>query len=184
MDLSSRATPDSASTVGSSSQGFSSQLLGSQNPMDKVDSIMFSSDDPFAYPNQPMMELGFKADGGQMAMGNQGPDARYFMNPTGLDDMNQILGQPPPYMMQPHQNQAMQMNPAMYDPHLMMSMHPGGPQAQQVAPQPQPQHTVMAHRRAQAMRNQERIDQMFTNQGMQPDWGSFFGSGRGGFQGL
>ena len=49
-------------------------------------------------------------------------------------------------------------------------------------PHPQPGPSLSQHRRA---RQQERqIQQMFSAQGMQPDWGSFFGGGRGGFQGM
>ncbi|PHH87758.1 hypothetical protein CDD83_8447 [Cordyceps sp. RAO-2017] len=232
LDLSSRATPDSTSTGSSYRHRFLSQQLGvhnAHNPVNKLDSLMFPSDDPFAYPNQPMMELGFqpKADGPAATMAAPTQDAAFFF-PTSPDDVgDQLLGHPPPYILQQQQQQQQQQqlfglsgNP--YDPHNMLAMHTAQHQNQQPQPQahahahahPQQAHPQQAHphqrppapapqqqqqqpqqqtsrgffsgfRRARADRQQVRqIEQMFTQQGMQPDWGSFFGSGRGGFQGM
>lgn len=174
--------------------------------MNKVDAFMFPSEDPFAYPNQPMMELGFQTKSPQTTMAAQATDNLFLT--SSFDDMdNQLLGQPPPYMM--HQSQphpGMDMSPTLYDPgnllglqleettHSHQSQHSSShrPQVQhqpqptqQQAPQqlhPPPGPSLAQHRRS---RQQERqIQQMFTAQGMQPDWGSFFGGGRGGFQGM
>lgn len=199
MDLSSRATPDSTSTVASSQQHpYPTQPLNTHNPVNKLDSLMFPSDDPFAYPNQPMMELGFPAKAGEtpVSLSGQGQDPQYFIPGTMEEIDSQFLGQPPPYMM-PHQQgpPVMGLSNNMYDPNAMMGMHMSPPHPQQHHPSQhhpqahvQPQHAArhsMPHRRARAHRQHERqIDQLFTEQGMQPDWGSFFGSGRGGFQGM
>ncbi|XP_044717535.1 fungal specific transcription factor domain-containing protein [Hirsutella rhossiliensis] len=214
MDLSSRATPDSTSTGSSHRHRFLSQSLGihgAHNPVNKLDSLMFPSDDPFAYPNQPMMELGFqpKAERPAVPMAAPGQDTPFFF-PTSFDEIgDQLLNYPPPYMMQQQQQRQQQQqqqqqqlfgltgNP--YDPHNMLAMHTAQHHQQQPqASQSQPQLQTRSHiqqqssagifsgfRRARADRQQVRqIEQMFTQQGMQPDWGSFFGSGRGGFQGM
>jgi hypothetical protein len=154
---------------------------------------MFPSEDPFAYPNQPMMELGYQDKSPQISMSGQASDSNFFLT-SPLDDLdNQLLGQPPPYMMhQPQGPGGLGMSPTLYDPGnllgLPMDEQPQQhqpPQHHQPAPQqshPPPGPSLSQHRRA---RQQERqIQQMFTAQGMQPDWGSFFGGGRGGFQGM
>lgn len=194
MDLSSRATPDSTSTGTSSQHPYPTQPLNAPNPVHKVDSLMFPSEDPFAYPNQPMMELGFPAKDAPASLAGQGQDPQFFIPGTMEEIDSQFLGQPPPYMMQHQPGQpAMGMQNNVYDP--MMGMHMGSQhhQAYQHQAQHQNQHQQRQHpagqslpqRRARTHRQQERqIDQMFTEQGMQPDWGSFFGSGRGGFQGM
>lgn len=167
--------------------------MGMHNPVNKLDSLMFPSEDPFAYPNQPMMELGFpsKADP-TTSMGDQSQDMQLFLTGTFDEVESQIFGQPPPYMM--HQQsqgmmgvspQPMYANPA----NLMAMQQPSQPMMQQRRPVSQT-HAIhqghsMAHRRAHRQQHQERqIQQMFTEQGMQADWGGFFGSGRGGFQGM
>lgn len=198
MDLSSRATPDSTSSRGTSAQQqhpYPTQPLSAPNPVNKLDSLMFPSDDPFAYPNQPMMELGFPAKAGETptSLAGQGQDPQYFIPGTMEEIDSQFLGQPPPYMMQHQQGPppVMGMSSNMYEANPMMGMHMSPQQHQQHAqhhhlPHHQrPAGHSMPQRRARAHRQHERqIDQMFTEQGMQPDWGSFFGSGRGGFQGM
>ncbi|CAM1510357.1 Fc.00g006920.m01.CDS01 [Cosmosporella sp. VM-42] len=187
-----RATPESTSTATSSQRAaYPTAPLSVHNPVHKLDTLMFPSEDPFAYPNQPMMELGFPGKTDPPAsMADPSQDSQFFLTGSFDDVDSQIFGQPPPYMI--HQQGQPMMNVAshMYDP-SMMGMQAGHPMAQQHAvpqpqhqPQPQPQHPL-ASRRAHTQRHQERqIQQMFTQQGMQADWGSFFGSGRGGFQGM
>ncbi|KAH0598034.1 hypothetical protein MHUMG1_04406 [Metarhizium humberi] len=201
MDLSSRTTPDSTSNASSTPRHrFPSQPLNAHsihNPVNKLDSLMFPSEDPFAYPNQPMMELGFqpKADAPGITMA--APNASFFFTGSFEEMGDQILGQPPPYMTPQQQHHPMGMAASMYDPHNMMALHSTQQQQQhnrQMQQQAihQQQHQQQqgggifaSFRRARADRQQERqIEQMFTQQGMQPDWGSFFGSGRGGFQGM
>jgi hypothetical protein len=199
MDLSSRATPDSTSTGESAHRHpYQQHPLGGHlalnNPVHKLDSLMFPSDDPFAYPNQPMMELGFsgKTDVPAVSMPQPTQESGFFF-PASLDDLgDQFMGQPPPYMMPqqqqqqpPHNPLAMNMAPNMYDPGAMMGIHQQ-PQPQQPQQPPQRRPGGLSLRRAiRGERHQERqIEQMFTDHGMQPDWGSFFGSGRGGFQGM
>lgn len=227
VDISSRATPESTGTAASANpHAFMAQSMAPQathNPVHKLDSLMFPSEDPFAYPNQPMLELGFQQKAGSPAAA-MAQDGNFFF-PGSIDEMSdQFLGQPPPYIVQ-QQTQAqtpMAMTASMYDPNAMMGIHqpqaqrqpqpqpqpqaqpqrqasqsrPSQPQLQpqpQAAPQPQQRQQQRGrlggfpffNKRVRAERQQERqIEQMFTEHGMQPDFGSFFGSGRGGFQGM
>lgn len=245
VDMSSRATPESTSTPGGQPRGFIGQTMTPQNvhnPVNKLDSLMFPSEDPFAYPNQPMLELGYQpkndAQGTAMVQDNN------FFFPGSLDDMNeQFLGQPPPYIVQQQQQQQqsqaqppMSMTGNIFDPNAMMGIHsnqqrqsvsssqPQRPiqrqasqsqassssssqaqvqqqqqqrqqqqqEQQQAQPQAQPRQQQRGrlgfpffNKRVKAEKQQERqIEQMFTEHGMQADFGSFFGSGRGGFQGM
>ncbi|KAF4120313.1 Fungal trans [Geosmithia morbida] len=234
-DMSSRATSGSPSTASSShppsfpvSQQ-QHQHIGSQNAVNKLDNLMFPSADPFAYPNQPMMELNFQQTpssstaGGVSIDSTSGPgphnDANSFFMTGPMDDVDsQLLGQPPPYMMQQPDGHPGMGFPAanMYDPGLFSiqmgggsggpegsSHHPPNPAAQQPPP-PHPSqvqhqrhhhgmpshhnqsiHPAFAHpRRPQPRQAERQMDQIFTENGMQADWGSFFGSGRGVFQGM
>jgi hypothetical protein len=208
FEMSSRATPESTSTAGSSQRAtFASQSVQGANPMNKLDSLMFPSEDPFAYPNQPMMELGFpsKSDGGAASLAGQGQDPQFFYPGTMEEIDSQFLGQPPPYMMQNQQGHGMMGSMQnMFDPSSAMLGFQQGIQAHRANSTPTlthhpaqrpPQHhhapasmggtPSLSQRRPRGQRRQERrIDQMFTQQGMQADWGGFFGSGRGGFQGM
>ncbi|KAF5254602.1 hypothetical protein FANTH_670 [Fusarium anthophilum] len=190
-----RSTPESTSSAATSTQRYpyAGQQMGMHNPVNKLDSLMFPSEDPFAYPNQPMMELGFPGKTDQpTTMGDQNQDMQLFLTGTFDDVESQIFGQPPPYMM--HQQGQPMMNapshqPMFASPSAIMGMQPGQPMMQQRRPVSQThaihQGHAMSNRRAHAQRHQERqIQQMFTEQGMQADWGGFFGSGRGGFQGM
>ncbi|KAH7308183.1 fungal-specific transcription factor domain-containing protein [Stachybotrys elegans] len=214
LDMPSRATPDSTSTGGSSHQTpYPGQGLGSANPVHK---IMFPSEDPFAYPNQPMMELAFQSssDAPSLTMSGRGADSQ-FLFPGAMEDIeSQFFGQPPPYMVGGPQQQGngfMDFPDPMFDPSAFggfppavnmqprMQMHMQRQQASLTPQQPphhrpQPRHQTPAQalqrlqqqRRGQARQQQDssQIDQLFEEQGMQADWGSFFGSGRGVFQGL
>lgn len=190
-----RSTPESTSSAATSTQRYpyTGQQMGMHNPVNKLDSLMFPSEDPFAYPNQPMMELGFPGKTDQpTTMGDQNQDMQLFLTGTFDDVESQIFGQPPPYMMH-QQGQPMMSAPShqpmFASPSAIMGMQPGQPMMQQRRPVSQThaihQGHAMSNRRAHAQRHQERqIQQMFTEQGMQADWGGFFGSGRGGFQGM
>jgi hypothetical protein len=191
-----RSTPESTASTATSAQrmSYGGQQMGMHNPVNKLDSLMFPSEDPFAYPNQPMMELGFpgKTDP-STSVGDQNQDMQLFLTGTFDDVESQIFGQPPPYMMHQQGQGMMGVSPQpMYaNPVNLMTMQPNQsqPMMQQRRPVSQT-HAVhqghsMAHRRAHRQQHQERqIQQMFTEQGMQADWGGFFGSGRGGFQGM
>lgn len=156
--------------------------------MHKLDTLMFPSEDPFAYPNQPMMELGFNPN---VNMNNQ-QGSQYYM-PESMDDMDgHLIGQPPPYVIQhPEGQPGFEFSANMFDPNTF-GMHMGH---QSQPHMQQPQHSMhpsqaqaymqqQQHQQRRPRRQDRQIDQMFTEQGMQADFGSFFGSGRGVFQGM
>jgi hypothetical protein len=186
-----RGTPESTSSTATSTQRnpYTGQPLSIHNPVNKLDSLMFPSEDPFAYPNQPMMELGFPSKTDQSSsVGDHNQDMQLFLTGTFDDVESQIFGQPPPYMMHQQAQPMMSMPGQMYNPSSVMAMQQGQPMMQR---RPMSQtHAIhqghsISNRRAHTQRHQERqIQQMFTEQGMQADWGGFFGSGRGGFQGM
>lgn len=207
IDVPTRDTPDSMSTATSSQRNpYTGQPLGMHNPVNKLDSLMFPSEDPFAYPNQPMMELGFPGKSEAPGVSDASSDMQLFLTGTFDEVESQLFGQqPPPYMMHQQAQPMMGMSSQMYDPSLMglhssnhsmvssssthsqpMRVPQSHAQAQaQAHSRAQHQAHLMASRRAHSARAQERqIQQMFTEQGMQADWGGFFGSGRGGFQGM
>lgn len=257
MEVSSRATPESASSMANNfvTQGMAAQAI--QNPVNKVDSLMFPSDDPFAYPNQPMMGLGFQSKGESSTAMVQDPS--FFFGDGSLGDINQqFLDQTQQFLLQHQTQNGMGMTSNMFDHDMMLGLQANQPQAQVQQPtqpqiqQPQPPvptpqisrqasqqsqlqrqasqqsqqsqrkpsqvqrpgtsqqatQTSLAppqpqqrqqqrgrlglsffNRRPRPERQQERqqelqIEQIFTEHGMQADFGSFFGSGRGGFQGM
>jgi hypothetical protein len=132
---------------------------------------MFPSDDPFAYPNQPMMELGYQH--GKRPIGSavmQHPDSQFFME-GAFDDLDgQLLGQVPPYLVHEHSQRGMEVNPQPYGSPSIIglggSIHRGPPQG----------------RRVQIRQHDRQVEQLLAQQGYQQDWGSIFG--RGNFSGL
>ncbi|GJC90235.1 activator of stress genes 1 [Colletotrichum liriopes] len=176
MDMSSRATPDSVSTSASSNrppQGFPPPH--NMNHISKLDSLMFPSEDPFAYPNQPMMELGFqKGPGPNNVSGPQ--DASTFMMPGAFDDIDtQLLGQSPAYFLQgqSHQHQHQHQQPG-YD---LSSVY------QHSGYQGTPDAARLDHaRRVHMQQRPGEIDRMLAETGYQGNWAGMLA--RNGFQGL
>lgn len=193
IDMSSRATSGSPSTASSSQHhpGYSmppQQQHNSHNPVQKLDTLMFPSEDPFAYPNQPMMELSYQPPVTMSSQG-QAQNSQFFMPGSFEEVDSQLLGQPPPYVIQhPEGQPGLEFSANMYDPNLFgvqMGQQPHHPPPPSSSSSQQMHHPAYAHsRRPQPRRQQRQIDQMFTENGMQADWGSFFGSGRGVFQGM
>ncbi|KAM3070325.1 Gypsy retrotransposon integrase-like protein 1 [Clarireedia jacksonii] len=104
-ELSSRATPE-VGTPGSLHQG---HQFGVPNQFDVNNSIpylsamMFPSTDPFAYPNQAMIEFDAQKQGAQDSTpSNPRPQNMYVANGSGMyDDLEgQLFGPLPPYLIQ------------------------------------------------------------------------------------
>jgi hypothetical protein len=114
-DLSASGTPDSSST-GNSLQHPRyplQQQYGVNNTLPDLSAMMFPSADPFAYPNQPMMEFdNVKRENMEMMAGAQ--NAPMFMpsgttGPPIYDDLEgQLFGPLPPYLSQGQPNYDMQ----------------------------------------------------------------------------
>jgi len=109
-DLSARGTPDSSST-GKSMQRpqYSLPQLGVNNGLPDLSAMMFPSADPFAYPNQPMMEFdNIKQENiGNINSGPRAPPMYLSNGASGAgvyDDLEgQLFGPIPPYLMQGQQ---------------------------------------------------------------------------------
>jgi hypothetical protein len=102
-ELSATGTPDSSSTSNSIQlQQYNLQQFGGNDALPDLSAMMFPSADPFAYPNQPMMEFDNIK---QENIGNM-PLPNYLSNGPGIyDDLEgQLFGPIPPYLMQGQPN--------------------------------------------------------------------------------
>jgi len=126
-ELSSRATPEVA-TPGSLAQG---PQFGMQNQFDVNNSIpylsamMFPSTDPFAYPNQPMMEFDAQKQEAQNSTPSDSrPQSMYMGNGSGMYDNleGQLFGPLPPYLIEGQGNY--NMPSAQVGGNMMSSFHP------------------------------------------------------------
>lgn len=101
-DMSATRTPDSSSTGNSIQQQYNLQQFGGNNALPDLSAMMFPSADPFAYPNQPMMEFdNIKQENPGMSQPN------YLSSGPGIpyDDLEgQLFGPIPPYLMQGQPN--------------------------------------------------------------------------------
>ncbi|KAF6825568.1 C6 transcription factor [Colletotrichum plurivorum] len=178
MDMSSRATPDSVSTTASSNQrpqGFLPPHVnsGNMNHISKLDSLMFPSEDPFAYPNQPMMELGYQKGPGPNVSGP--PDTSSFIMPGAFDEIDtQLLGQSPAYFLQ-GQGQQHHHQPGFDISNMYQHSGYGS----------MPDAARLEHARRAHMQQQQRpgdLDRMFAESNYQGNWAA--GLLRNGYQGL
>jgi hypothetical protein len=95
-----RGTPESIRGTATSArrEPYTALPLSIHNPVNKLNLLMLPSEDPFAYPSQPMMRLGFQA-GQPDSICNQGQDIQPFLTGTFDDVESHIFGPPQPYMM-------------------------------------------------------------------------------------
>lgn len=113
-DLSSTGTPDSTTAANSLQQSpFPQQPFHINTAIPDLNAMMFPSADPFAYPNQPLMEFdNVKQENVGMRNGPQG-QRMYLSNgvngPGPYDDLEgQLFGPLPPYLMQGQPNYDLQ----------------------------------------------------------------------------
>ncbi|KAF7902042.1 uncharacterized protein EAF01_007340 [Botrytis porri] len=106
-DLSTAGTPEStASTSHSISQYGVQNQFNANNSIPYLTGLMFPSTDPFAYPNQPMMEFDAQIMKQENDMDNTRAQQMYMGGGAGtgngmFDDLEgQLFGPLPPYMMQ------------------------------------------------------------------------------------
>jgi len=156
LDISSATgSPDSTGTPSTShrSAGVFPQPTpgGSANPLYKLDAMMFPSEDPFAYPNQPAVEFGMPHHGrGQPGHPSSRPHHRdavpfYMPNVYGGDIEGQLLGPIPPYLVQSSHGQGVDLSAQVYNasgilPVSLQQAHLH--QAQQQAAQQQQQREI------------------------------------------
>jgi hypothetical protein len=126
------ASPESSGAPGSLARhpaGFpSATAAGGVNSVYKLDAMMFPSGDPFAYPNQPLMDgSGYHAgrQGPHPAPG-QTPDGQFYMSNVYDGIEGQLLGPTTPYLVPSTQGQHT-MDPAsqLYTASNMLGMQPG-----------------------------------------------------------
>lgn len=177
------ASPDSTKTPGSvhrHAQSFQQGggPSGSTSSLYKLDAMMFPSTDPFAYPNQPLLDTsGFHGRPGSHAGPSQGQDAPFYM-PNVYDGIEgQLLGPIPPYLVsQGHGHHPMDPGSQVYNSPNILAAQPGGSHQQQQQQQQQrhrQQQQQSQHRRGQQQQQQQQQDMMddvMVDPAFQGDW--------------
>lgn len=105
LDLSTRGTPESsgAGSVPHQAAYAGNPAVSTPSTLNRLGALMFPSEDPFAYPNQPMMELGLQQKmQGEPMQGQDGSqeNAQFFMQGSFDDMESHLLGQIPPFMIE------------------------------------------------------------------------------------
>lgn len=130
----SKATPPKSSSTPASTHrqlpnnfpsGYQPSGGSLHNPLVKLDEMMFPSNDPFAYPNQPLVDFSQQPHGtpsGQPGSSHQ--DSMPFYMPNVYDGIEgQLLGPIPPYLMQPEQGQqGLDLSSQMYNASNMLTL--------------------------------------------------------------
>jgi hypothetical protein len=152
-----------------------------------MDAMMFPSEDPFAYPNQPLMDpAGHHHPGSQTPQsgaGGQPHDAMQFYMPNMYDGIEgQLLEPIPSYLIQHGQRQpqhGLDAAAQMYGTPDMMAMpqgaHGGHAAHQQAPPQ---HHQQIAQQQHQHPHQQQggMMDEMLTDPSFRGGWGDVLGN--------
>lgn len=177
QDMLPMTTPDPANT-GAGSVPHQAAYAGVSSPstLNRLGALMFPSEDPFAYPNQPMMELGLQHKMQQEPMQGQEDaqdNAQFFMQGPFDDVESHLLGQIPPFMIDQAQ-QGLEMPAHMFSSGMANSPVPA-PVPSQARGQGRGGGQVERERMEQLRRQQEQIlaAQRYR------DWGQY---GRGNYQ--
>ena len=145
---------------------------GSANPLYKLDAMMFPSADPFAYPNQPLMDFGSQQQvRPPQRAGSQHQDTMHFYSPTLYDDIEgQLLGPIPPYLVpQPGQSpQGGNLPPQLFNSANILAL-------QQAHASQQP-HLTHHHQQQQQQQQQREIDEILNDPSFRGDWGDLLGT--------
>ncbi|KAK0621332.1 fungal-specific transcription factor domain-containing protein [Bombardia bombarda] len=133
----------------------------------KLDAMMFPSGDPFAYPNQPLIDQTSQhlAPQAQQTGASQSQDSMQFYMPSLYDDIEgQLLGPIPPYLAQQgHVHNGMDPSSQMYNTANMLTLqqaqrnHSNRQQQQQQQQQHQqaPQHMAQQQQQQREMMMEE-----------------------------
>lgn len=142
---------------------------GSNKPLQKLDEMMFPTNDPFAYPNQqPLMDFTNQGGHGTRRAGPSGgnpqqPGSLQFYIPNLYEDIEgDLLGQLPPYGV-PHGHQSQQgldLGSQMFNPSTMV-------------PTQQQQQGRAAHGQNMTpqQRQQSDLEEMLADPNFRGDWG-------------
>ncbi|KAL2024408.1 hypothetical protein VTK56DRAFT_8219 [Thermocarpiscus australiensis] len=179
-------------TVHGHAQGFQQgqPAGGSVNSLYKLDAIMFPSEDPFAYPNQPLMGPAGHNPGEQAPHSGaaQSQDTMQFYMPNIYDGIEgQLLEPIPSYLMQ-HGQRQVQHAPGstaqLYNTSGMLAMQPEhGSHGHQ---QPQHHHQPMAHHphphphphqhQQQQQQQGQMMEGMMGDPNLQTEWNDMLGN--------
>ncbi|GAP90000.1 putative C6 transcription factor [Rosellinia necatrix] len=125
------ASQDSIATAALSDAGqtkLQHGTTGAAQQIHRLDAIMFPSDDPLAYPNQPRADFGMHGSGLHTNPGDILPhDPSSYYVPHLYDGIEgQLLGPLPPYLMQPQGGPGIPFSAQMYSDPMLPSqqMHP------------------------------------------------------------
>jgi hypothetical protein len=185
------ASPDSAGTPGGAHrhpQSFQQGggPSGSASSLYKLDAIMFPSTDPFAYPNQPLLDTsGYHGRPGSHAGTSQGQDPQFYMSGVYDGIEGQLLGPIPPYLVsQAHGHHPMDPSSQVYNSPNMMPTQPGPHQQQQQQRHRQQQQQQGPHRRGQQQQQQQQqqqdmMEDVLVDPAFQGDWDDLLGGGSG-----
>ncbi|KAI1412921.1 hypothetical protein F5Y13DRAFT_179783 [Hypoxylon sp. FL1857] len=102
------------------------QAFSAGNPIHQLDAVMFPSDDPLAYPNQPQVDFGAH----QHSVPNASPgdlshhDPSQFYIPNFYEGIEgQLMGPLPPYLMQSQAQPGFNFPAQMYSDPMLQQMH-------------------------------------------------------------
>ncbi|KAI1453591.1 fungal-specific transcription factor domain-containing protein [Annulohypoxylon moriforme] len=122
-------SPDSATATAlhePSPMDLQHQEFSAGNPIHQLDAVMFPSDDPLAYPNQPQVDFGTHqsnvADASPGDLSHHDPSQFYIPNfYEGIE--GQLMGPLPPYLMQSQAQPGFNFPPQMYSDPMLLQMH-------------------------------------------------------------
>ncbi|KAI0117559.1 hypothetical protein F4776DRAFT_656176 [Hypoxylon sp. NC0597] len=102
------------------------QAFSAGNPIHHLDAVMFPSDDPLAYPNQPQVDFGVHQHGVPNAspgdLSHHDPSQFYIPNfYEGIE--GQLMGPLPPYLMQSQAQPGFNFPAQMYSDPMLQQMH-------------------------------------------------------------
>ncbi|ORY70049.1 fungal-specific transcription factor domain-containing protein [Pseudomassariella vexata] len=125
------------------------------NPLHRLDAMMFPSEDPLAYPNQPGFDFGPPGQSLSPDMAHPPQDTQQFYMPNYFDGIEgQLMGPLPPFLMQNPGQSGFDFPAQIYsDPvlslHMQQSQHRQQQRHPQALSQSQQQHHQPQHSAAQ-----------------------------------
>lgn len=134
------------------------QVFGTSNPIHQLDAVMFPSDDPLAYPNQPQVDFGTHQPGIPGASpGNISHDPSQFYMTNFFEGIEgQLMGPLPPYLMQSQMQPGFNFPAQMYSDPMLQQMHTIG-HHQSHAQAQLPGQSQSGRRRGQQSRGMEDL---------------------------
>ncbi|KAI0481053.1 fungal-specific transcription factor domain-containing protein [Xylariaceae sp. FL0804] len=142
------------------------RITGAAQQIHQLDALMFPSDDPLAYPNQPRVDFGNQRTGvpgaGPGGIPHQDP-SQYFVHNMYDPIEGQLLGPLPPYLMQTQTQPAFNYPAQMYSDQMLPSQ-----QVQHVPHrQTQQQHHQQQHQQHQQQHQQHQQHQRLQARGFE-----------------